>query len=288
MKSAVVLTNKNIGEYKKCGTDCFLLPLSSFSVSYPVTFSLCDIKKMKEDHPSCSFFVIMNKMIFNHEIDALKQVLEDLDSLFFSGIFFYDMAFLKLKNQLFLKTPLIWNNTHMVTNSNTLNFLFEQQVSAAVISGELEKSEILSLVQNTKMPLFYTLLSHPIVAHSKRHLLTHYSKISHLPMKHKLMIHEKVSGKDYFVTEERDGVSFFDQMIPNHYEMLKELVCSYVILNESDIDHVLFMSLLTVTNEYLTEKKSYEDMYFEVEKLLGTYAPFLHQKTIYQVKKEGK
>lgn len=288
MKSVVVLNSKNIEEYKKCGTNHFLLPLVDFSVSYPVVYSVFDISKLKEENPDSKFFVILNKMIFNHEIEKLKQILQELENLSIEGIFFYDMAVLKLQKSLSLETPFIWNNTHMVTNSKTLNYLMKQNVWASVISGELEQSEIISLLKNTKMPLFYSLVSHPVVAYSKRKLLTHYSKASGRKKREFLTIHEKVSNQDYFVREEKEGVSFFSSMIPNHYTILKELDVSYVILNESYIEHELFMKLLNITNQYLRREILFDEMICYVETQIGMDAPFLNHKTIYQVKKEGK
>lgn len=288
MKSIVVPMMDSFLEYQKLGVKSFLLPLKHYSVSYPKVYSLEEIEMLKGDNPNLEFFVVMNKTIFNKDIDKLVDVVKRLEKLQIQGIFFYDLALLELKHRLQLKTPLVWNQTHMVTNSKTCNYYFRNQVDYAVISGELEKTEIYDLISNTKIKLFYTLLSYPIVAHSKRSLLTNYAKISKLEKKNFLKIHEKISDQDYLLTETEDGTSFFYNQIPNHFSVLENLSVDYVILNESYIEHSLFMNLLAITNQYLHQEVSFNVMLESANQLLDSPAPFLDHKTIYCVKKEGK
>ena len=285
MKSVVAATSP-LEEYLACGQKSFLLPLKGYSVSYEKQYTLEEIKEIRSQYREVELFVVMNKNIFNQELEECCQILKELDKLFLQGILFYDYAILALKKRLGLQTPLVWNQTHMVTNSKTCDYLLHHQVEYAVIAGELSKEEILDLVTHTNMKFFYTLVSLPIVAHSKRVLLTNYAKTNQLERKVSLSIHEKVTNQDYLVTEEEGGSSFFYQSIPNHYAMLKELSASYVILNESYIEHALFMKILTVTNQYLFHKISFSELEEKVAPLLIHSAPFLQNKTIYQVKKE--
>lgn len=285
MKTVVAAT-KPLEEYLACGQKSFLLPLKGYSVSYERQYTLEEIKEIRSQYREVELFVVMNKNIFNQELEECCQILKELDDLFLQGILFYDYSILAFKKKLGLRIPLVWNQTHMVTNSKTCDYLLHHQVEYAVIAGELSKEEILDLVTHTNMKFFYTLVSFPIVAHSKRVLLTNYAKTNQLKPKTALSIHEKITDQDYLVTEEESGSSFFYQAIPNYYSMLKELQIPYVILNESYMEHDLFMKILTFTNQYLFHEISFSKLEEKVAPLLSHRAPFLQNKTIYQVKKE--
>lgn len=288
MKSIVAATTDLLNEYLECGQTSFLLPLENYSVSYEKTYSLEDIKKLKIKYSQVEFFVVMNKTVFNDEIEEIESILEELEGLSIQGIFFYDLAFLELQYKRKFQMSFVWNQTHMVTNSRTCDFYLQNGVDYAVIAGELSKEEILELVEKTKMKFFYTLVSKPIVAHSRRSLLTNYEKINGCKHNNQLNIYEKVGDQNYLVTEEKAGTSFFSQMIPNHYSILENLKVDYVILNESYMDHTLFMRLLKPTNLYLQESISIDELLAVVNKILGVDSIFLNNKTIYRVKKEGK
>jgi len=287
MKSIVVPTH-SLDEYIKCGQKCFLLPVDGFCVSYEKTYTSEEISSIRKKYPDIVLFVVMNKTIFNQDLELLQEVLEELDKMALSGIFFYDLAFLQLKKRGKIKTDLVWNQTHMVTNAKTCNYYLKHGVKYASIASELEKSEIMTITQNTDIQLFYPLLSLPIVAHSRRKLLTNYAKSHHLEKEKYLSIHEKVGNQDYFVTEEKEGSSFFYGKICNHYSLLENLNVEYVILNESYIEHELFIQLLVLTNQYLEQRLSFQSMMECVGKYLTEKSLFLDNKTIYRVKKEGK
>ena len=288
MKSMVVITKDKLEEYLSYNQTCFLLPLENYAVSYEKTYTKEEIKDLRKKYPSLEFFVVINKTIFNEDLKELEQILEYLDGLSIQGIFFYDLAILELKQRKSLKTPLVWNQTHLVTNSKTCNFYLENGVDYALIAGELEKSEILSLIENTQIKLCYTLLSKPIIAHSRRNLITNYEKMTNNTQKEQLIIHESLKNQDYLVTEQKEGTSFFYQDLPNYYSILKDIEVEYVILNESYIDHTIFMKLLNLTNQYLDHKISFPILLKSVEPYLSKDTLFLSSKTIYRVKKEEK
>lgn len=288
MKSVVAVTLDSLDEYLECGQKSFLLPLKDYSVSYQKTYTLKEIQELREKYPDVELFIVMNKTIFNEELEKIENILRKIDSICIQGILFYDLAILELKQKNSFQTKLVWNQTHMVTNSKTCDFYLHQGVDYAVIAGELEKSEIVSLVENTKMKLFYTLVSKPVIAHSRRSLITNYKKMSGEEKKCALTIYEKVKQEKYLVTEDKGETSFFCYDIPNHYSILKDVEFDYVILNESYMEHSIFMQFLKPTVSYLEENISIDQLLDIIHPILGEKSFFLNNKTIYRVKKEGK
>ena len=118
MKVLVEVMSKEISNYiDSC--DALLLGLENFSVLNSVTFSFNEIKEIVKQYPKIEVFVKMDKNIFNSEVEEVRRVLLELEQMSVCGIFFYDLSLLQLKQELNLSIPLIWSQTHMVTNSRT-------------------------------------------------------------------------------------------------------------------------------------------------------------------------
>ena len=96
----IIKPEKEIEEYIKKGVTCFLLPLKDYSVEYSTYYELDDIKSIREKYKDIDIFVSMNKNYMNEDIDNIKKILKELDKLSLKGIFFYDAALLKIKNDL--------------------------------------------------------------------------------------------------------------------------------------------------------------------------------------------
>ena len=54
----------------------------------------------------------------NDDIEDIKNILIELDSIGVNGVFFYDLAVLELKRELNLKLDLVWNYFHITFNLN--------------------------------------------------------------------------------------------------------------------------------------------------------------------------
>lgn len=64
-----------------------------------------EIRDLCEKYPEEEIFLSFNKNLFNHELPVVESILKELDSLPIAGIFFYDLAILRLAQELHLKIP---------------------------------------------------------------------------------------------------------------------------------------------------------------------------------------
>ncbi len=264
-----------------------ILPLDGFSVESKCFFSLEEIKDIVHS-VSCEVFVKINKNFMNEEIDSLKVVMQELDSLAVAGVFFYDLAVLELKNELNLKLPLIWNQTHMVNNYKTCDFYYSRGVSYALVGKEITLEEIIEIIKKSKMPIMVEVVSKPSVAFSKRKLITHYYQDLGKDSKNNLLIHERGTNQDYELFENKDGTSFFLNTITNGTSVIKDLYdvgTPYIIMREYGLQDV-FRELIDDTCHYINNKCS-DGSYIEKYKKLGDSTNFFFRKTIYKVKKNG-
>lgn len=288
----IVKPEKNLEEYINLGINTFLLPLEKFSVEYSKYYSLDDIKAIRKNYPEITLFVSINKNIMNEEIDSLKDILIKLDSLNIKGVFFYDSALIRLKKKLKLNIPLVWAQTHMVTNYNSCNYYYDNGVEYAMLSKELRLDEVKEIISKAKTKSIIELITKSSIAFSKRHLVTNYYTNANEEAKDEVVVNEKISDTDLIVKENEDGSTFIKNSILNGFTILDELIdtnLSYILIKEDYIDHNLFIKIITNLIYYLNNYKEMDILEKEKfienqEELLGNDTGFFFRKMIYKVK----
>ncbi len=263
--------------------DGLILSLKEYSVGSIVSFSLDEIKKIVKD-TNIEIFININKNLMNEDIDSLSSILIELDKLTIKGIFFYDIALVKLKKELHLKTDLVWSQTHMINNYRTCDYYYSKGVKYALLGKEITLEEIKEIVNKSKITSMVEVVSIPNVAFSKRKLLTNFYKDLHKEVNKDILVGEKVSNETYEVIEDDNGTSFFLEKITNGTSIIKDLYeinTEYIIFREYKIPD--FNELLIDTKEYI-KGNCLDESYIEKYKKLGDFTNFFFKKTIYKVK----
>ena len=277
MKLLGVIRGNNFLEYLDNGLDGMILPLESFSVDYFKYYSISDIKECRKSTDKL-LYVVINKMIFNNELDNLLNVLKKLENIKVDGVFFYDLAVLNLVRENNLSINLIYNGTHMVTNSDTINLYYDLGVKGAYLSNEITKNEVLNIRSNTKSDLFILLLGNPVVAMSRRSLLTSYFANKNKSKSDLITIKEPKSGQEFLVKEDSNGTTFFYNKrlnLSNVYKELKDSGINYGIIEQGDYSSLEYKELI---NAFVNFNKK------KIDELVGYNRGFLYRETIYKVK----
>lgn len=277
MKLLGVIRDNNYLEYLDNGLDGIVLPLENFSVDYFKYYSISDIREYKNSTNKL-LYVVINKMIFNNELDNLLTVLKDLETLKIDGVFFYDLAVLNLVRENNLSINLIYNGTHMVTNSDTINLYYDLGVKGAYLSNEITKDEVINIRGNTKGDLFILLLGNPVVAMSRRSLLTSYFANKNKSKNEIITIKEPKSRQEFLVKEDSNGTTFFYNRRLNLSNVYKELIdfgINYGIIEQGDYSSDEYKELI---NSFVNFDKQ------KIDELAGHNRGFLYRETIYKVK----
>ena len=279
------ITKKQVYE----NIDGLILSLKDFSVQSINYYTLEEIKEIKNNNPTIEIFISMNKNFMNEDIEPLEKVLKEIDNLNINGIFFYDMAVLKIHNDLNLKTDLVWASTHMVNNYKTCDYYYSKNVKYALLGKEITLEEMIEIINNSKVTSMVEVIGLPSVAFSKRKLISNfYSDLGKEP-KDTITVEEKVTGDNYILNEDKNGTSFYLDKLVNGTVVLKDLYdnnCPYIIIREYGIDKDIFYELVKDTKEYINNKCN-DEKYIEKYKKLGDFTSFFYKKTIYKVKKNG-
>ena len=258
MKAVIVQSVKEAEELIQY-VDTYILPVKNFSINYPNTFTLDEVKEIlgfgKE------VFVMVNKNIHNSELESLEKLLLELDTLNIKGIFFYDIAVLTLKNKHKLKTDLVWSEEHLTTNYKTINFWYDKGVKYAYLSSELTKEEIDDISKKTKATLFINVFGYLPMFTSRRHLVNNYLKYFNLKddNKSKKILKE---GKSYPIVDKKEGTTVYSNYILNATS--EQFNVKYLVYNSyliPDIKEVF------VNNKYAKETGFlYEEVIYKVKK----------------------
>ena len=277
MKLLGVIRDNNFLEYLDNGLDGIILPLENFSVDYFKYYSISDIRECRKSTDKL-LYVVINKMIFNNELDNLLSVLKELESIKIDGVFFYDLAVLKLVKENKININLIYNGTHMVTNSDTINLYYDLGVKGSYLSNEITKDEVLNIRRNTKSDLFILLLGNPVVAMSRRSLLTSYFTNKNKSNNDLITIKEPKSGQEFLVKEDSNGTTFFYNRrlnLSNVYKELEDVGINYGIIEQGDYSSDEYKELI---NAFVNFNKK------KIDDLAGHNRGFLYRETIYKVK----
>lgn len=283
----VLIEPKTKTEIYKNNIDGLIISLKDYAVQSEVYYTKEEIKKLREDNKDLEIFVNINKNFFNHEIEDLKQVLIYLDELNLNGLLFYDLAILKLKKELNLKTDLVWYGTYMVTNYKTCNYYYNKGVKYAILSKEITKEEIIEILNKSKIISMIEIISLPTVAFSKRKLITNYYKNLSKPSKEKLTVVEKLTQDKYELKEEPAGTGIISKKITNGTSVIKDLYdnnASYIIIKEYGLDIIDFNELLKDLKDYLKNNCN-DSTFIEKYKILGDNTNFFYTETFHRVKK---
>lgn len=279
----------NLEFYHSKGIDAFLFGLKDFSVNYP-EISFEEIKELSKKY---SLFLAVNKNIRNEELDALDALLDSLSKLPLEGILFYDLAILELVKQKKYKLPLVWNQTHMVTNYPTCNYYYEQGVSYGYLSNEITLDEMIEIKKNTKMKLFVQLFGYPVVSHSRRSLVTNYFKdIQKNPEKETYQLKDKTED-GFLIHESKAGTTILFGKVINGTKALYSLLESkmdYGVIDRNGIDSKIGNQVIDTFLEIRKNGKNHTEqerkvLIDKITQLVGDYTGFFYQKTIYKVKK---
>ena len=227
----------------------------------------------------------MDKNIFNSEVEEVRRVLLELEQMSVCGVFFYDLSLLQLKQELNLSIPLVWSQTHMVTNSRTCDYYYHQGVRYALLSKEITLDEITSIAKESAIGTIVEVVSLPSVGYSRRKLVHNYYEDLGDTGSSTLSVLEKITNKKYLVKEENSGTGFLLDEVLNGTSVISDLYqanVDYVLFREEGIPS--FLELIRDTKKYIAGGCS-DGSYVEKYKKLGDSTGFFFKKTIYRVKK---
>ena len=275
----------NLDKYIDRGCQGIIIGLKDLSTNYEVQLTIEQIKALREKYPDIELFVSMNKNFFNDELEQVEKSLLELDKINIQGVLYYDLSVLYLRNKNNLKLDLVWNQTHMVTNYNTCNYYKNLGVNYAYLSTEITLDEIKEIKEKTNMKLFAFAYGYPVMAHTRRSLLTNYF-LNRQKEYNGQVCHIYDNNDRFSLKEDKTGTTFLNDKIVNGTCLITDSNIDYLVFSNDLIPEDTSLELVSLTTELISTNN--ERVIGEIEDLIGDYTNFFFKKTIFMVKKNDK
>lgn len=289
----VVVPNSlsELERYEEKKVNTFILGLEDYCVNYPSV----SLEKIKELSKKYSLFIAINKNIFNSELDDIKKKLLELANLPIMGVMFYDLGILNIVIDNKINIPLVWHQTHMVTNYNTCNFYYDKGVEYGYLANEITLEEMIEIKNKTKMKLLVECFGYPIMSHSRRSLVTNYFK-SIDSNKEDRNYTLSDNENNYIIKENNSGTSILFGKVINGTRPLFDLITNNFSFGVLDMQNIEIDTGLEVLDKFNYIKdnidtisdKEKDDIIIYMNNLIGDSTNFFYKKTIYKVKKGDK
>lgn len=213
MKLILSLNRKErLYDYVSMGIDTFILGCE-YSFYAPYYYSLEDIKTICQQYPQCHFYVALNALYDEHDIETLKNYIDELSKISIYGIIFEDFGVLQIVKDKQYSFDMMYAPETLNTNAMTLNVLKEQGVTSAQIARVIPLEEQLLIQQQVNMPLMLQVHGVEYIAASKRALLSNYQKASGLEFdkesQTRLTIQARNSDYAFHIYEDQKGTHIF-------------------------------------------------------------------------------
>ncbi len=269
--------------------DGFIIGIKNLSVNLPCYFDMEEAKKIIKLclESKKEIFVSLNKNIHNNQLIELTNILKELSNLEITGLIFYDIAIVNLNEELGLNLKLVWNQEHLVTNYQTINYWYKKGVFASYLSSELTIDEILLIRKKTSCSLMMNVFGFIPMFTSKRPLVKNYLDKFSLSDNSKINYLEK-EGNIYPIISEK-GTTVYSSKILNLLMDLHNLgEIDYFVFNSFNINEVVFKEIIELFNEAkgIDDRSLFDKVNMRLDYNIDT--GFLYKDTVYKVKKNGQ
>ena len=259
MKNNKILIRINnleeIKEYKKLGISNFLFALKDFSIGYN-SFDLEELSKL-----DVNTYLLVNRVLDNDGIDSFKKIINKLS--FVKGIIFEDIGIYELLKD--SNINLIWNQNHFAVNTNSVNYWLSN-VYSVVISNELEKSELVNILNNINNKVILPVFGLNMAMYSRRYLLSFYNEYKGLKDIKRALIKTN-NDKEFIAIQNEYGTVLFYK---EYFNLINEI-------NNFNDNNILFYyidpNMLSIGDTIkVINGEDYD-----------SFNPFYENKTVYRI-----
>lgn len=256
--------------------DGVIVGIKGLSVNMPAYFEVEDLKNIDKE-----IFVCLNKNMHNSDLELLEKTMLELNDYNIKGIIYYDLAVLSIYNRIKPNYSLVWNQEHMTTNYDTINFYNKQGVEYTMVSNDITLRECLEIKENTNSKLMITLFGYLPMFVSKRSLVKNYLKTFDLKDDSDINYIYK-ENKKYPITDDVVTTVYTDFILNGLKEKLL-LDYDYIVLNSFMIDEDSFSNVVDIFNS--VNENNIEEKESELCNMFENLGKgFFYQETIYKVK----
>lgn len=259
MKTTVSIHSMDeIDALKQCDVSGIMAGLKGYQSGCDGVFTLeeLDTLKKKCDEKELDVMVLVNRLYFDEEIDALNEAVIQVLNLG-CRILYCDPAVYLAAESIQKENQLVYDSSTLMCNSNDVQLMMDLGLNGVVLSREITLDEICEIAKKVQGKTIVQVYGYQVMAHSKRHFLRNYlkeiKKELNLEDCRTLSLIETTRTGRMPILEEKDGCRIYTDYI---LCAVKELSA----MKEAGVDEIMLDGIFIDRNEYALAQKMFKDV----------------------------
>lgn len=201
-----------------------------FAIANDHTFSNKQIEGLVRlcKNKDIKIYVLVNKMMFDEDLEALKKHLSWLKDLDVDGIYFADLAVYMLAQDLGIKEKLIYAPGMTVVNSEDVAEYTRLGIGGLELANELTLEEKIQIAHNNPHQVGIVISGYLLMSYSKRKVLSNYfreiKKDVNLEENYDLRLKERTRDGHMPVYEDAEGSYIYSEYVFHSFKVMKTLL----------------------------------------------------------------
>ena len=266
-----------------------VLAIEEFSIGQDHTYSHSELKEIvkKAQSLDVKVSVLVNKMIFDDEVDALIKKLELLKKLEVDSIFFSDMAVFMLAKDLKIEHLLIYAPGMTIVNSLDVKEYLKLNIQAVELANELTLSEKITIAKANPNKVGLVISGYLLMSFSKRQALSNYfsqiNKSVNVENNYNLSLIEATRENKMPIYEDFSGTFIYSEYILDSFKYIDQLLDAdfkYFRIDGIFLEPKMIKDLLKAYKQTIKDKKGIKAS----EEIKNKYSNFIFDDTFYRIK----
>ena len=266
-----------------------VLAIEEFSIGQDHTYSDSELKEIikKAQSLNVKVSVLVNKMIFDDEVDALIKKLELLKKLEVDSIFFSDMAVFMLAKDLKIEHLLIYAPGMTIVNSLDVKEYLKLNIQAVELANELTLSEKITIAKANPNKVGLVISGYLLMSFSKRQALSNYfnqiNKSVNVENNYNLSLIEATRENKMPIYEDFSGTFIYSEYILDSFKYIDQLLeadFKYFRIDGIFLEPKMIKDLLKAYKQTIKDKKGIKAS----EEIKNKYSNFIFDDTFYRIK----
>lgn len=259
-----------------------------FAIANDHTFSNKQIEGLRRlcKNKNINMYVLVNKMMFDEDLEALQQHLQWLKTLEVSGIYFADLAVYMIAESLDMKDLLIYAPGMTVVNSEDVKEYVDLGIAGLELANELTLQEKLEIAHNNPHKVGVVIGGYLLMSYSKRKVLSNYfreiKKDVILEDNYDLRLKERTRDGHMPIYEDNNGSYIYSEYVFHSFKVMKQLLeapFKYFRIDGIFLDKQLIEDLL---DAYEAQVVGRQDDFLEF--IQGKYPEYYFDDIFYDTK----
>lgn len=176
-----------------------------------------------------SYYIVIDNIISQDELEELERYLEYVSSLDVSGIYYHDLSVFALADKYGLKDKLIYDGKTMLCNSLDVAYYLTKGIGGVVLSNCLSYQELSDILRMNANKCDLQIFGHLRLSYTKRKFLTNYlreigkeNQVQYLNNENMSLVEEQ---RDYRmpILEDESGTKIYTDYVFQMYKEISEL-----------------------------------------------------------------